>query len=98
MDNRQEARHGSAVLDAIAKREAARAAFDGSGGSSAAVRLVLRANLEQARTAEAGARRAAIEAGWGAGKFAKASNLSWTIAVHVSGLLADGRQALATCA
>lgn len=91
MDNRQEARHGTAVLEAIANHEAARAAFDGSGDSPAAVRLVLRANLEQARTAEAGARRAGIEAGWREGKFGKAPNLSRAVEVHVSGLLADAR-------
>lgn len=88
----QEARHGSAVLDAIAEYEAARAAFEGSGDSPAAVRLVLRASLEQARTAEACARRAAVEAGWTAGKFGKASNLSRAVQVHVSGMLADARQ------
>lgn len=92
MDNRQEARHGSAVLEAIAKHEAARAAFDGSGDCPAVVRIVLRANLEQARTAEAGARRTAVEAGWTAGKFGKAPNLSRAVGVHVSGLLADARQ------
>lgn len=89
----QEARHGSAVLDAIAEHEAARAAFEGSGDRPAVVRLVLRASLEQARTAEASARRAAIEAGWGAGKFGKAPNVSRAVQVHVSGLMADARHA-----
>ena len=93
----KEARHGSAVLDAIAEHEAARAAFDGSGDSPAAVRLVLRADLEQARTAEASVRRAAVEAGWSAGKFGKAPNLSRAVQVHVAGLLADGRHAMVSC-